>query len=78
MQYLTNTTFDGVIRKCVMHGSNNPLETPARKEIKLTFKTVIDSVIFPEVETEQEKKLKELEETIKKAQDQIKELQEKN
>lgn len=41
------------------------------KEIKLTFKTVIDSVTFPEVKTEQQKQIEELEKTILLAKQQI-------
>lgn len=43
-------------------------------EIKFTFKTVIDSVTFPEVKTEQQKQIEELERTILLAQQQIEEL----
>lgn len=45
-----------------------------REEIKITFKTIIDSVEYPTIETEQDKKIKELQETIEKAQQQITEL----
>lgn len=40
-------------------------------EIKLNFKTVIDSITFPEVKTEQQKQIEELEKTILLAQQQI-------
>jgi len=77
MVYLTNSYADGGVREdFVMHGSSDPLEKQALKEIKLTFKTTIDSVTFPEVETEQQIKMKQLQETIDKAAKQIKELKE--
>lgn len=40
-------------------------------EIKLTFKTVVDSVTLPEVKTEQQKQIEELEKTILLAKQQI-------
>ena len=45
-----------------------------KNEIKLTFKTVIDSVEYPTIESEQDKKIKELQETIETAKRQIEEL----
>lgn len=45
------------------------------KEIKLTFKTFVHTVEYPSIEeTEQDKKLRELEETINKAQEQIRQI----
>lgn len=44
------------------------------KEIKLSFKTNVDSVEYPEVETGAQKKVKELEQTILNAQQQLAEL----
>lgn len=44
------------------------------QEIKVTFKTVVDSVTLPEVKTEQQKQIEELEKTILLAQQQIEEL----
>jgi hypothetical protein len=49
---------------------------PTAKEIKLTFKTTIDSVQYPEMETEQQVKMKQLQETIDKAARELKELRE--
>lgn len=46
----------------------------AREEIKITFKTIIESVEYPEIETEQDKKIRELQETIEIAKRQIEEL----
>lgn len=43
-------------------------------EIKLNFKTTVDSVEYPIIETEAQKKLKELEATAKQIQEQIQEL----
>lgn len=53
-------------------------ETPNKnaKEIKLKFKTIIDSVEWPVVESEKDKKIRELKETIEAAAKQIKELEE--
>lgn len=45
-------------------------------EIKVNFKTTIDSVVFPTVESEKDKKIRELKETIEAAAKQIKELEE--
>ena len=68
-KYLTNTYSGGHVNKSwVMYGSGNK---PERQEIKLTFKTVIDSVTFPEVKTEQQKQIEELEKTILLAKQQI-------
>ena len=76
-EYLTNTLSGGQVEKAfVMHGRGNPLETTSRKEIKLTFKTTIDSVEYPVVETEQQIKMKQLQETIDKAARELKELRE--
>jgi len=74
-EYLTNTSCWGQIEEAfVMHGRGHPLETTSRKEIKLTFKTIIDSVTFPEVESEHQIKMKQLQETIDKAARELKEL----
>jgi len=77
MKWLTNTQCDGYVSsKLVMHGTGDPLKTTPRKEIKLTFKTTIDSVQYPAVETEQQIKMKQLQETIDKAARELKELRE--
>jgi hypothetical protein len=73
-QYLTNINVDGDQRGVIMWSHEDIGIHESAKELKFKFKTVLDSVIFPEVETEQEKKLKELEETIKKAAKEIQEL----
>ena len=76
-EYLTNTSCTGQIEEAfVMYGRGNPLEATSRKEIKLTFKTTIDSVQYPEMETEQQVKMKQLQETIDKVARELKELRE--
>lgn len=68
-KYLTNTGCGGRVEKSwVMHGS---ADKPEHQEIKLNFKTVVDSVTFPEVKTEQQKQIEELEKTILLAKQQI-------
>lgn len=77
MEYLTNTDSGGTVAKArVMHGNGDPVSTTPRKEIKLTFKTTVDSVQYPVVETEQQIKMKQLQETIDKAARELKELRE--
>lgn len=49
-----------------------------RDEIKLTFKTVVDKVEYPAVESETQKQIRELKETIEKAQQQIIKLEKEN
>lgn len=44
------------------------------KEIKVTFKTAVDKVVLTEVESLQQKQIRELQETIAKAQEQIESL----
>ena len=51
-------------------------ESQGHKEIFITFKTVVDKVEFPKVESPQEIKIRELEATIAKAYEQIKALKE--
>jgi len=67
----TNTWTDGEVCPMVLWG-DNPHQSA--KEIKLSFKTAIDSVEYPTVETEKDKQLRELEATIAKASEQIKAL----
>lgn len=62
------------IRSYVMWMAEQSLKTTERYEIKLEFKAVVDSVTFPEVKTEQQKQIEELEKTILLAQQQIEEL----
>ena len=77
IEYLTNTSCTGQTEEAfVMHGAGDPLKKKTRKEIKLTFKTTIYSVEYPVVETEQEIKMKQLQETIDKAARELKELRE--
>lgn len=76
-EYLTNTSCTGQTEEAfVMHGRGNPLETTSRKEIKLTFKTTIDSVEYPVVKSKEQIKIEELQETIDKAARELKELRE--
>lgn len=56
-------------------GKSFSKRNPLVKEIKLNFKCVVDSVIYPEVESEAEKQIQELKDTISKAQQQIEELE---
>ena len=44
------------------------------KEIKMSFKVVVDEVVLPVVESQQQKQIRELEETIARATQQIQEL----
>lgn len=75
MKYLTNTEREGKVHKeWVMHGSSNP----TGDEIKFSFRTVVDKVEFPEVKTEKQKKLEELEESARKIAEQIAHLKEMN
>lgn len=77
MVYLTNSCDDGEVQNSfVMHGSGDPLEKQARKEIKLTFKTIIDSVEYPVVKSKEQIKIEELQATIDRACQEIKELRE--
>jgi len=69
---LTNLKSNGEITTNVVW-STRPDNSPA-KEIKLSFKTIIDSVEYPVVETDQQKQIRELEQTIAKASEQIKAL----
>lgn len=46
------------------------------KEINLTFKLTVDSVVYPHVESPQQEQIRELEETISLAAAQIKKLKE--
>lgn len=70
---LTNVCAEGVIQDYFMYQAST-LPNPSTKEIILEFETVVKSVTYPIVETEQDKKIKELKETIDKAQQQLEEL----
>lgn len=71
-EYLTN--FDGRnVCKTVMHGCCHFM---TEHELKLNFKTIISSVEYPvvEIETEQQKRIRELKETIDSASKQLEKL----
>lgn len=73
VKYLTNTCGTEV-EEVVMYGLKTYLDRP---EVKLNFKTVISSVEWPSVEvceTEQQKRIRELKETIDNASKQLEEL----
>lgn len=80
VEFLTNTTFKGEISNRVMWGSGNPKQVSERQELFPQFKQskmTLESVVLPqipEVETEVQKQVRELEETIRKASEQIKQL----
>lgn len=72
---LTNTNIDGkMYSDYVMWFCDDKNLNQNTNEIKLRFKTTIDSVEWPIVESEKDKKIRELQETIKKAEEQLKEL----
>jgi hypothetical protein len=72
-KYITNSR-QGTISKYLMWGSNGQRPDTIAKEIKLNFKIMVDSVVYPEVESPQQKQIRELEETIQKATQQIEQL----
>lgn len=72
---LSNTDDCGEICSYVMWMAEHALKTTEHYEIELSYKTVVDSVQYPQVETEQQKKVRELQETIEKAQKQIEDIQ---
>lgn len=59
-------------------GEDSLTEVLGRHEIKITFKTVVDKVEYPAVESETQKQIRELKETIEKAQQQIIKLEKEN
>jgi hypothetical protein len=73
-KYITNAAESGYLFETPKYGRNEKIESYA-KEIKLTFKTIVDSVEWPEVESEAQKKIKELEQTINSAKVQIEQLE---
>jgi hypothetical protein len=78
-EYLTNTLWTGQVEDAfIMYGQGDPLGTVSRKEIKLTFKTTVNSVEYPEVNSPQQIQIEALQETISKAAMQIKLLKEGN
>lgn len=62
-EYVTNVASTGYIFDTLKHGSTENIASYA-KEIKLNFKTVVDSVEWPEVETEAQKELAKLQKQI--------------
>lgn len=73
---LTNTTVYGEIyNNYVMWFSDDKSLNQNSQEIKLKFKTTIDSVEWPVVESEKDKKIRELKEIIEAAAKQIEELE---
>lgn len=75
LNYLTNTEANGFVVNRVMWSTEKSKGT---KEIKLSIKTktTIDSVEYPEVKTQQEVDIEELEATIELAKQQILKLKE--
>ena len=61
---------------CLGQASSTYWERHGHKEIKLTFAFAVDTVIYPEVESPQQKQIKALEETIAQASAQIQKLKE--
>jgi len=74
--FILNVFSEGSIPKRLLRTNEACEIHPTAKEIKLTFKTTIDSVEYPVVETEQQIKMKQLQETIDKAARELKELRE--
>ena len=72
--FILNVFSEGSISKRLLRTNEACEIHPTAKEIKLTFKTTIDSVQYPEMETEQQVKMKQLQETIDKAARELKEL----
>lgn len=77
LKVLTNTLTTGEVCSYIMWGADDSCDADPYYEIKLNFKTsiIIDSAEFPEIETEQEQRIRELKETISLAQKQIEEIQ---
>jgi len=76
--YLVNVSGNGYVGEYVMWCSDSSPHASA-KEIIMEFETVVKSVTYPVLETEsakkaQDKKIKELKETIDKAQQQLEEM----
>jgi len=74
--FILNVLCEGHISKRLLRTNEACEIHPTAKEIKLTFKTTIDSVQYPEMETEQQIKMKQLQATIDKAARELKELRE--
>lgn len=71
-KYLTNADSSGVTSSYILQGRLGA--HASAQEIILEFETVVKSVTYPIVESEQDKKIKELKETIDKAQQQLEEM----
>lgn len=71
---ICNVFTDGVLSKNLLKTDFMEEVHSSAQEIKLTFKTVIDSVEYPVVKSEQQKKVEELEATIAQAQTQLAQL----
>lgn len=71
---LSNTDDRGEIHPRVMWMGEDSLGATERYEVKLNFKTVIDSVEYPVVKSERDLKIEELEQSIKEAQERLNEL----
>lgn len=61
---------------CLGQASASYWERHNHKEIKVTFKFSVDTIVYPEVESPQQKQIKALEETIATATAQIQKLKE--
>ena len=70
--YLTNTRTDGDVNTYVMWGGL----PPSAKEIKLSYKLVVDSAILPETKSQAQKDLEVLQEQIEGLQKQAEKLKE--
>lgn len=75
-KYLCNVCIDGSIIGDILQTSNSQHIHKDAQEIILEFQTTIKSVKLPAVETEQEKEIRELQETIDKASARIKAIKE--
>jgi hypothetical protein len=74
VKYVTNVQWNGVIPGHVMSGEDETKHLSA-KEIKLTFKAVVDNVEWPAVESDKERKLRELKEAATELNEKIKALE---
>lgn len=71
IKLLTNIDAAGNIERYAMWGDNVKTKSKQAQEIKVTFKVVIDSVTFPEIKSERDLKIEELEQSIKEAQEHL-------
>lgn len=70
-KFICNIFTDGIVISSLLKTNSQGEIHESAKEIKPTFKAVVDSVTFPEVKTEQQKQIEELEKTILLAKQQI-------